>query len=107
MYQDWMYVFGGNDIRIGTLNNLWRFNLAAIGDLRDNSSENCALTWEEVETHGSVPGQVSHHKCIVVGKNMYLIGGSMNGRDYNCQQMYRLDLQTLNWDQVATSAANG
>ena len=36
---------------------------------------------------------------------MYLIGGTMNGKDYNQLQMYRLDLQTLNWDSVLTRAA--
>ena len=38
---------------------------------------------------------------------MYLVGGTMNGRDYNCNQMYRLDLQTFNWDMVATRASEG
>ena len=33
---------------------------------------------------------------------MYLIGGTMNGRDYVCSQMSRLDLQTLNWDVIQT-----
>ena len=36
---------------------------------------------------------------------MYLIGGTMIGKDYNQSQMYRLDLQTLNWDSVGTRAA--
>ena len=47
-------------------------------------------------------GPVSHHKTLVVGKNMYLIGGSMHGKEYTCSQMYRLDLNTLNWDMVKT-----
>lgn len=37
---------------------------------------------------------------------MYLIGGSMHGKEYNCSQMYRLDLTTLNWDLVKTRGAN-
>lgn len=36
---------------------------------------------------------------------MYVIGGSMN-RDYNCaSQMYRLDMQSLNWDTVGARGA--
>ena len=38
---------------------------------------------------------------------MYLVGGTLAGRDYNCSQMYRLDLQTFNWDEVATMASEG
>ena len=105
VYQDKMYVFGGSDIREGTLNNLWGFDLTEIGDLQDSSTENNVLAWQEVKTHGSVPGQISHHQCIVAGKNMYLVGGTLAGRDYNCSQMYRLDLQTFNWDEVATMAS--
>ena len=33
---------------------------------------------------------------------MYVVGGTMNGREYTCSQMCRLDLQTLQWDQVGT-----
>ena len=36
---------------------------------------------------------------------MYLIGGSMNGREYQCAQMYRLDLSTMSWDMVGTRCA--
>ena len=30
-----MYIFGGNDIRLGTMNNLWQFDLLNIGDLKE------------------------------------------------------------------------
>ena len=33
---------------------------------------------------------------------MYLIGGTITGKEYAQSQMYRLDLQTYNWDQIAT-----
>ena len=32
-----LYVFGGNDIRFGCMNNLWCFDLSQIGDLADLS----------------------------------------------------------------------
>lgn len=103
-----MFVYGGSDIREGTLNSLWCFDLTEIsGDLQDASTENNVLEWQEIRTHGSVPSQISHHQCIVAGKNMYLVGGALSGRDYNCSQMYRLDLQTFNWDMVATMASQG
>lgn len=102
-----MYIFGGNDIRIGAMNNLWQFDLGNLGDLSMLSRNNRAnaenpIDWKECKMHGSIPGTISHHQTVVAGKNMYLIGGCMGGRDYNQSQMYRLDLQTLNWDQVGT-----
>ena len=52
---------------------------------------------------GQIPGAVAHHLTVVAGKNMYLIGGVMDGHDYNQRVMYRLDLQTLSWDRVRTT----
>ena len=56
-----MFVFGGSDIREGTLNNLWGFDLGEIGNLQDSSTEHNVLEWREIRTHGSVPSQISHH----------------------------------------------
>ena len=99
-----MYFFGGNDIRMGTMNNLWSLELDSIGDLKDRSSRNAMsldgsnFEWKSVRCHGSIPGPLSHHQSVICGKNMYLIGGCITGKDYNQSQMYRLDLQTFNWD---------
>ena len=42
---------------------------------------------------GQIPGGITHHQTVVAGKNMYLIGGVMTGRnEYNQNQMFRLDL---------------
>lgn len=38
---------------------------------------------------------------------MYLVGGSMHGKEYTCNQMYRLDLNTFNWDLVKTKGESG
>ena len=51
-----MFVFGGNDIRVGTLNNLWYIDMSEVGDMRDDSNNNNNLEWREVKTHGSTPG---------------------------------------------------
>lgn len=37
---------------------------------------------------------------------MYLLGGSMVGKEYTCSQMYRLDLNSWNWDLVKTRGEN-
>ena len=41
-----MYIFGGNDIRDGTMNNLWSYNLASLQDLKDcNTPEGMDMAW--------------------------------------------------------------
>ena len=86
---------------MGTMNNLWCFDLNGVANMTE-SNFNEHIEWKPVKMHGEIPGQVSHHQSVVYGKNMYLIGGTMNGRDYVCSQMSRLDLQTLNWDVIQT-----
>lgn len=89
------------------MKNLWCFDLSSIGDLKELAAskslqQDYPLEWKHVPTRGQVPAAVAHHKTVVVGKNMYLIGGVMAGRDYNQSQMYRLDLNSLSWDSVGT-----
>jgi hypothetical protein len=48
-----MYIFGGNDINQGQLSNLWRFNLASIGDCKSQSDTKDQLAWECVQTTGA------------------------------------------------------
>ena len=45
-----LYVFGGNDIRFGPMNNLWCFDLQQIGDLPElckykNQSQDYPMSW--------------------------------------------------------------
>ena len=55
-----MYIFGGNDIRMGTMNNLWMLDLAQVGNLRENVNDSNAprIEWRPVKTHGSIPGKL-------------------------------------------------
>ena len=54
-----VYIFGGNDINQGQLNNLWRFNLSAIGDCKSTSGIKDHLIWESVQTSGDKkPGKL-------------------------------------------------
>ena len=45
-----LYIFGGNDIRIGTMNNLWCFDLSQIGDVKElhkykNQNNDYPMAW--------------------------------------------------------------
>ena len=79
------------------MQNLWSFDLSALGDLKELSRNNRAnadypIEWKECVTYGKKPGKISHHQTAIVGKIMYLIGGSMAGLNYTQDKMYRLDL---------------
>ena len=55
-----MFIFGGNDIRMGTMNNLWSLDLNPLGRLKDNVNDNNApiIEWKPIKTHGSIPGKL-------------------------------------------------
>lgn len=84
--------------------------MESIGNLKELSAskslqQDYPLEWKLVQTRGQVPAGVAHHQTIVVGKNLYLIGGVMLGRDYNQSQIYRLDLSTMIWDRISTRSS--
>ena len=53
-----MYIFGGNDIRMGLMNNLWCLDLSSFGDLNEPNSFHDSIEWKAVRTHGSQPGKL-------------------------------------------------
>ena len=52
-----MYIFGGNDIRMGTMNNLWSFGMTSIDELREGQSQGAPMEWKLIKTHGKIPGK--------------------------------------------------
>ncbi|KAK3261378.1 hypothetical protein CYMTET_29711, partial [Cymbomonas tetramitiformis] len=54
--------------------------------------------WGVVKQRGSQPGPRSGHSAAVVGRYMYLFGGTDGRRTFN--DLYRLDCQTLMWDEI-------
>lgn len=75
-----MFIFGGLDIREGSLNTLWELNLTNMKDLEVEEGyrqETCG--WKQVKTTGSVaaiPDKIAYHTSVVYKDNVYLFGGN-------------------------------
>ena len=73
-----MYIYGGHDIREGSMDNLWVIDLLSFDDLDlepEDQDKHCA--WKLKETKGEhCPGALSHHTSVVYNDKMYLYGGS-------------------------------
>ena len=60
VFENFLYIFGGNDIREGKMNTLWRISFKLIGDLRPLKGFGTEDTgypdfmWEKVETKGNL-----------------------------------------------------
>lgn len=75
---DRLYIYGGHDIREGSLSNLWMLDLNKLTDLeRTEDEQRKECMWHLIDTSGQkVPGSISHHTSVINGDKMYLYGGS-------------------------------
>ena len=80
VYENRLFIFGGLDIREGSLNTLWELNLTNMKDLEVEEGyrqETCG--WKQVKTTGSVaaiPDKIAYHTSVVYKDNVYLFGGN-------------------------------
>ena len=90
VYKNKVYVFGGVYNNEKVSNDLWVFD--AIND-----------TWTQVTTTGDIPPPVNEHSSCVADDRMYVYGGNdFQGIIYS--SLYVLDLQTLEWSLLQSSA---
>jgi hypothetical protein len=89
-------VFGGKDIGIGHLNNLWCMNLQDLDRFVSGETEyHPNSEWELIETSGvNKPPRMSNHTSVEYGGKMYLFGGSFSTENL---AMYSLDLNRYQW----------
>lgn len=108
VYENRLFIFGGLDIREGSLNTLWELNLTNLKDLEVEEGyrqEICG--WKQVKTTGSVvaiPDKIAYHTSVVFKDNMYLFGGN-NYKPAKFEtdeptyvgQLHYLNLKTMGW----------
>jgi hypothetical protein len=70
------YVHGGQDIKEGAFNDMWRVNLQFLdqspSELKDEH-EIYDIQWEQVKTSGNGPKPISHHSGILQEQAGYFI----------------------------------
>lgn len=90
IYDNYLYIHGGQDIREGTLDKMYKINL------EPKTQEN---NWEEVMCKGiEKPGKIAYHRLIRYEGKVYLIGGSNLERDN--EKMYEFDISKSEWKTV-------
>jgi len=87
IYNDYLYIFGGQDLKEGSYNTLWRLNLRHI-------MEGGTTSWEQITScSGKGPKPISHHSGFVHKDTLYVFGGLMDG-DSN-KNFYSLCLKSF------------
>jgi hypothetical protein len=94
------FMFGGHDIREGSLSNLWMLDFNKLDDLAASEEEQeKSCEWKLVELKGRIKlGPIAHHSSVVYGDKMYLFGGS--NLETENKRFLQLDLRTFEWSQV-------
>ena len=96
IHKNKMYIYGGHDIREGSLDNLWMIDMNNFNDLdmQPEDQEKCC-EWKLLEPKGNVhPGAISHHTSIVYSDKMYLFGGSKASGQEN-KHFYSFNIDKL------------
>lgn len=110
IYDGKLYVFGGEDIKEGRVDDLWCLDLDAFFDkeekeLEDNELEDQSeldkYCWHKIETHGDHPGKIAHHKACIESQCMYVFGGIDDAGD-NIKHFYCLDMNSFKWSKYDT-----
>ena len=121
IYDNKLFIFGGLDIREGSLDTLYELPLAVmqetILDELDRPNNQALLSmhrWRKVETTGNLvhtPCPLAHHTNVVYKDNLYLFGGnnprSLNAQEegtteLHCEKLFYLSLRTFSWSIVRT-----
>lgn len=113
VYDNRLFIFGGLDIREGSLNSLWELNLNNLKDLEAEEGfrqENCG--WKLIKPSGNaaaIPEKIAYHTSVVYKDNMYLFGGNNykqskfdNDQIVYTSQLHYLNLKTMGWSQIKT-----
>ena len=110
VYDNKLFIFGGLDIRVGSINTLWELNLSNMRDLdNDDGYKLETFGWKKVQTSGNDaarPDKIAYHTSVVFKDNMYLFGGnnykSMSEDDCPQPFLSYLNLRTMGWQQIKT-----
>ena len=75
IYNDYIYIFGGQDLKEGSINTVWRINIRQIVSGIENDKINIETQWDYLKCKGTIPQPMSHHNSFIFNNKMYCYGG--------------------------------
>ena len=114
-----LFVYGGLDIREGSLDSLFELSLQCLQELQTDELNSPGgeplqsnFRWRQVQTVGgnNIPGRIAYHSSCVYKENMYLFGGNIPVQGYNpdggeevlADKLCFLNLRTMTWQVIRT-----
>ena len=89
-----MYIFGGQDLKEGSVNSTWRINLEKIIKMSEAQADNIDVFWEQIhyDKKGPTPDPISHHNAFIFQGKMHVFGG-LSGSESN-GHLWILDIKS-------------
>ena len=75
VHNGYMYVFGGQDLKEGSVNSTWKIDVKSIVDQSNSGSNVVRAEWEHVNCKGTMPEPMSHHSAFIHDDKLYCYGG--------------------------------
>ena len=95
-----MYIYGGHDIREGSMDNMWLINLNRFTDLDLPPEEmDHSLEWRMVDTVGVKVDAIAHQTSVVYNGQMYMFGGSKASGVEN-SSFYSFNIANREWKLI-------
>ena len=100
-----MYVFGGQDLKVGSVNTTWKVDIESIVRQSSQGQVNVNAEWEYLNVKGTVPEPMSHHSSFVHDDKLYCYGGLIGSQGGQSNgDLWILDLNKNTWSKKVTSS---
>jgi hypothetical protein len=101
IHQGYMYVFGGQDLKEGSVNSTWKINIQSIVEQCTQGVTNVVAEWEHLNCKGTIPGPMSHHSAFVHENKLYCYGGLIGSQGSQSNgDFWILDLNKNIWSKM-------
>ena len=105
VHDGYMFVFGGQDLKEGSVNTTWKINIQSIVRQSSNGEANVSAEWEQLNVKGQVPAPMSHHSSFVFENKLYCYGGLIGSQGGQSNgDLWILDLDTNTWSKKVISS---
>ena len=74
-HNGFMYVFGGQDLKEGSVNSTWKIDVESIVHQSGQGLNSVRAEWEFLNCKGTIPEPMSHHSSFVHENKLYCYGG--------------------------------
>lgn len=100
VHDGYMYVFGGQDLKEGSVNTTWKINIESIVEQSSKGQVNVLAEWECLDCKGTVPEPMSHHSSFVYDDKLYCYGGLIGSQGNQSNgDFWILDLRKNLWSK--------